>query len=94
MGPCCICGADDAPIAFVVMLDVKGQVPGHGWGCLVCGLPHDGANAVVCADCAAGYEKGELALRFACRGYPGEDGRVPIGEVTIPHEHDETVDHG
>jgi hypothetical protein len=93
LGPCCICGGEDAPIAGLEMLSVKGEVPGHGWGCLVCALPADGACAVICAKCLPGYERGDVKPRFACRGWPGSDGRVPIGELTVPHAHDPEVGH-
>src|SRR5258708_10863139 len=46
---CCICDSVDN-VTAIVMLDVKGEVPGHGWGCVVCGLASDGASAVLCAD--------------------------------------------
>jgi len=75
------------------MLHVKNQVPGHGWGCLECHLPMDGASAVLCDDCCNGWQSGEVELQWACRGYPAIDGRVPIGELTEPHRHDETVEH-
>lgn len=87
LGPCCICGEQNRS-GGLVMLSVKNQVPGHGWGCVVCGLPSDGASAVLCDNCVDGWQAGELKLRWACRGYPKTDGRVPIEELTVPHEHD------
>jgi hypothetical protein len=58
--------------------------PGRGWGCVVCDLPADGALAVVCDAC---LEK-RAPLRFACQGYPGKDGRVPIDLLFGDHNHD------
>ena len=29
-----------------------------------------------------------MHLRFACRGYPAADGRVPIASLTGTHDHD------
>ena len=92
LGPCCICDSVDN-VTAIVMLDVKGEVPGHGWGCVVCGLASDGASAVLCAHCVDDWQAGRKPLRFACRGYPATDGRVAIGELTVPHEHDQNVAH-
>jgi len=86
LGPCCLCETTTA-VHRIILLDVKCQVPGHGWGCFVRGLPPDGASAVLCDHCVERWQQG-TALRFACRGYPGQDGRVPIIELTEPHEHD------
>jgi hypothetical protein len=92
LGPCCICEAETGA-RTIVMLPVKGVIPGHGWGCVVCRLPFDGASAVVCGDCAEGLASGTKPLRFACRGYPATEGRVPIDDLTEPHKHDESVEH-
>ncbi len=92
LGMCCICGVREH-VTAIIMLDVKNQVPGHGWGCLGCGLPSDGASAVLCETCLPGWQSGKTPLRFACRGYPAEDGRVPIAELTVPHLHDPEVEH-
>jgi hypothetical protein len=95
LGPCCICGGT-LSVRTVIMLAVKNQVPGHGWGCVQCGLPADGASAVVCDACVARHVDGlslYSALRFACRGYPAEDGRVSIEALTEAHEHDPDIEH-
>lgn len=92
-GPCCGCGRDDVPATKIVLLPFKNQVPGHGWGCDICDLPPDGACAVLCGECAEGCQRGTVGLRFACRGYPAYDGRMAIGELTVPHRHDPNVDH-
>ena len=44
----------------------------------------DGAVAVICDTCLIVKEK----LKYACRGYPAEDGRIPIGELTGDFCHD------
>jgi hypothetical protein len=93
LGSCCICGGTDG-VVNIIMLSHKNPIPGRGWGCFVCGLPSDGATAVVCRDCfGEGEDPAEVAsrLRWACRGYPGSDGRVPIAELTGVHEHDEVA---
>ena len=91
LGTCCICEGERA--AAIVMLPVKNVVRGHGWGCVACGLAMDGASAVICADCLPGWQSNEKPLRFACRGYPAEDGRVSIEVLHEPHEHDPNVQH-
>lgn len=84
LGPCCVCGNGNT-VKHIVLLNQRGITPGRGWGCLVCDLPPDGAVAVVCKACLG------QPLRFACRGYPNDPGRVAISELP-PGEfaHDET----
>jgi hypothetical protein len=88
LGPCCVCEGT-RHVRNIFCLAHKSPIPGHGWGCVVCGLPSDGATAVVCDDCLQGGDVGPR-LRFACRGYPGTEGRVPLGELRGTHEHDRT----
>lgn len=90
LGPCCICerSAPEANVRNIIMLDRRGPIPGRGWGCFVCGLPLDGASAVVCDDCLGDGEDLEPRLRFACRGWAATDGRIPIAELTEPFGHD------
>lgn len=85
LGTCCACGcrAPEWNVRNVIMLHRKSPTPGRGWGCAVCGLASDGAVAVVCDAC---LEETKPVV-FACTGYPGEDGRTPIGELTGVHEH-------
>ena len=79
LGTCCIC---ETPGATVLgMLPRRAPMAGRGWGCAVCGLPSDGALAVLCEPCAAVYEAGEATLNFACAGYPATDGRVSIDDL-------------
>ncbi len=88
LGPCCICGQVDPTVRTIILLPRKGPMPGRGWGCVACGLPPDGAVAVICDKCAA-LPDPSASLRFACRGHPGTDGRLPIGDLPAePHQHD------
>lgn len=36
---------------MLLSLQKKSPTPGRGWGCVVCGLPADGAMAAVCNAC-------------------------------------------
>jgi hypothetical protein len=63
---------------------------------LACGLPADGAQAVVCDGCLGPLDPRTAMpvtdvtprLLDACRGYPAADGRLPIGELVGEHDHD------
>ena len=74
-GPCCNCGRTDG-VRNITMLSRRGPTPGRGWGCVQCGLPLDGAIAVVCDDCTT------IEPKFVCSGYPVTLGRVPIKELS------------
>lgn len=92
LGSCCMCRSH-RHVRTIVMLPVKAVVRGHGWGCVICRLPCDGAYAVLCDDCIPLYRDSRDVLRFACLGWAGTEGRVPIAELTEPHEHDLSVEH-
>jgi hypothetical protein len=82
LGPCCGCerSGPEVRVRHILMLDRRGPVPGHGWGCFVCGLPADGATAVLCDPCAENYREDATTLRFVCNGWP-QEGRVAIAEL-------------
>lgn len=86
LGTCCCCGGTES-VRNLVMLNKKSPTPGRGWGCYVCGLLMDGAVAAVCDKCLA--EK--APYRFVCTGYPTEEGRTPIEEVSGTHEHNTAI---
>lgn len=52
LGPCCMC--EGGPTHNLIMLNQRGAIPGHGWGCVVCDLPLDGAYAVLCEPASSG----------------------------------------
>lgn len=82
LGPCCVCETGKG-VTNIGIVNRRCPIPGRGWGCLVCGLPPDGAIVVMCNRCVG------LKPRFVCRGYPGEDGRIPHEELSAdPFEHD------
>lgn len=86
-GSCCTCGTTVGVVNFM-MLPYRGPTPGKGWGCVVCGLPADGAVAVLCDTCV---ESGR-PIKFICTGYPNKDGRTPTDDtgVLTPFDHDMT----
>lgn len=93
-GPCCGCGRPLRHPLTVVLLEVKTKpvetpdgLRRFGWGCETCGLPPEGAFAVLCASCAAvGVEPTHAVL-----GDPEDKQRMPIRELLDqgPHEHDQ-----
>ncbi len=88
LGSCCVCEST-VDVYSIVILHQKAPMLGRGWGCVVCGLPSDGAIAVVCEACVSAFQSVcDPPLRFACRGYPGTDGRVPIESLAGTHDHD------
>jgi hypothetical protein len=56
-------------------------IRGRGWACLQCGLPPDGATFVLCDVCCLEYTVDPFEPHFACRGYPGSDGRIPYADL-------------
>ena len=64
--------------------DKRAPVPGTGWGCLVCGLPNDGAIAVVCDNCL----EAETEILEVCHGHPHEGRRMALSVINEPFEHD------
>jgi len=84
LGPCCACHGTRR-VRNIVMLPRRAPVPGTVWGCFVCGLPGDGAIAVLCDPCHA-----ELIEPVeAVYGYASNRGRVAIALLdAAPFAHD------
>jgi hypothetical protein len=91
LGSCCICETY-TDVTVILMLPLRSPIPGHGWGCAVCGLPSDGATAVFCEACYEFIEAGANPL-FVCRGYPGSDGRIPFAELSDERFDHKNIDH-
>lgn len=87
-GPCCCCG--QRPGTQIVSLPFYAPVPGTGWGCYICGLPQDGAVAVVCDACM----QEEREIRYAVVGRAWQDRRIEIMDLVPGFEHKGGVDHG
>lgn len=84
LGACCGCGAVDG-VRNLVMLTVRAATPGYGWGCLVCGLPSDGAVAVLCDDC---MRHDPPRIEYAVDGPVSLGRRLPLERLTEPYDHD------
>jgi hypothetical protein len=80
LGPCCMCETTEG-VMNIIVLSRRSAIPGHGWGCFSCGLPADGAFAVLCDDCLGLWQQDESRLMIACRGYPATEGRIPIADL-------------
>lgn len=90
LGTCCGCRVAGEQVRNIFMLDKKCPVPGHGWGCVQCGLPSDGCCVVLCDACYFRVEMEGLdaVCVDACRGYPATDGRMPYADLVGHHDHD------
>lgn len=83
LGPCCCCRGFEN-VRTAIMLPLLAPVAGTGWGCAICGLPPDGAVAVLCDDCV---DDGREPI-YACAGYPAERLRCRVAALTRPFGHD------
>jgi len=93
LGSCCVCEVRGPQVRNVVMLNKRhpDPIPRFGcWGCFQCGLPCEGAVAVLCDDCV----RHQRTVRFACSGPAGLDRRIPIERLTEPFLHDESKHPG
>jgi hypothetical protein len=87
LGTCCGCGGSDG-VRNIIMLDRRGPTPGTGWGCVVCGIPSDGAIVVMCEPCM----EAKAEPRFVVVGYPASGQRMPIAELPFePFGHNEEI---
>lgn len=84
LGPCCACGERRADVVNVIILPIRAPIAGKGWGCFGCGLPSDGAIAVLCTPC---LERG-AEIMHVCVGYASSGVRVPRAACTEPFDHD------
>ena len=80
LGACCVCQST-VGVIHVVMLPVKGSLPGCGWGCEACDLSSEGALAVLCYACVDKHPV------YACAGPLGTLGRVPVAGLLTTHTH-------
>jgi hypothetical protein len=83
LGPCCACEAT-AGVRNIIMLHKLAPILGTGWGCVVCGLPCDGAIAVLCDGCVGA----KRPARFAVFGLASERRRIPVADLADDFDHD------
>ena len=88
-GSCCVCGnLQDVNNIFQLSYKV-GSESESAWGCFGCGLPIEGAVAVVCDACIEkhGLDNIDGHIKFLM---DGREGRIPVPPVEkrVPHEHD------
>jgi|SRR5208337_1807106 len=83
LGPCCCCGGTKR-VRNIVMLPYRAPVPGTGWGCVVCGLPEDGAIYIACDRCVElGAAPSKVVSGRAASGI-----RIPRDSLSIePFDH-------
>lgn len=88
-GPCCICECEGESVQNFIQLDYKNPKKSttSGWGCVVCGLPAEGALAIICDERLNNPDTVIDDIKFLM---DGETGRVPVPAETdrVPHEHD------
>lgn len=91
-GPCCACGLSSPEVRNIIMLDKRlpaEALAAHAnsaWGCFECGLPAEGASAVVCDACL----ESDAPIRFVVLGYLAypEHRRIAIEQCPEPFLHD------
>lgn len=84
LGPCCACEAP-GPHPNIVALSYTAPQPGTGWGCVQCGLPPEGAVAVLCDGCVT-FKRD---IRFVVDGLPVDQQRVAVADYDAePFNHD------
>lgn len=83
-GPCCACSlVRRGVVRNVVTLNKPAPIPGTGWGCVICGLPMDGALAVLCDGCI----RSNAAPMFAVYGYLQDGRRIRIMDLSGEWDH-------
>lgn len=89
LGICCACGNTEA--RNILTLALRAPVSGTGWGCVICGIPPDGALAIVCNRCLEyiAHSSRPDAIRYVICGYPASRQRMPISELTQEFHHDQ-----
>lgn len=77
LGACCACGKEDSRVRNLLMITRRTTIPGTGWGCVVCGIPNDGALVAVCDECVENHSP----IRQAIHGYATSKERIPLEQL-------------
>lgn len=89
LGPCCNCGCTGDVVRNVITLHQTAPVPGTGWGCFQCGLPMDGAAAVLCDGCLEAVSRGDEGVKMVVIGRPAAGKRIGVDDYEHqPFDHD------
>ncbi len=89
LGKCCNCECGGKSVRNIMMLDRRSPEPGDGcWGCFQCGLPMQGAVAVLCDACLIFIQAAHVQPKYACLGAPEKNRRIPVEQLTEVFEHD------
>lgn len=89
LGKCCICEIENADVRNLITLHKKSPEEKGGWGCVVCDLPARGAVAVLCDNCLdVTMNDQNVGIKLACLGYPGENRRIEVEQLTEDFDHD------
>jgi hypothetical protein len=83
LGTCCACQNPDKQVRNIMSLGFRTPYS-FGWGCFQCGLPMEGAIAVLCDECL----ESDAEIREFVKGEALEKQRAPIAELTEPFDHD------
>lgn len=84
LGVCCACRFAGPTVRNIVCLPLRAPERGKGWGCVVCGLPSDGAVAVLCDHCL----ETSAPILDVCCGYPKENMRTARASLIAAFDHD------
>jgi hypothetical protein len=83
LGTCCTCQNPDKHVRNIMSLSFRTPY-GFGWGCFQCGLPMEGAIAVICDECL----ESNAEIREFVKGEALGKQRAPMSELTEPFDHD------
>jgi hypothetical protein len=86
LGACCSCRETGPTVRNLLALDVAAPIPGTGWGCVVCGVPNNGALAVLCDACV----EAKAPIVDVCYGHAASGLRSAREACTRPFAHDMT----
>lgn len=74
---CCACG-EVKVLRNILTIERRAPEIGTGWGCVQCGLPQDGAVAIVCDDCL----NADTPVFLVCLGHAMGQERIPLRDLS------------
>lgn len=89
LGVCAECGSTEEVYNIIFLkFELPEEFHGKGWGCLMCGLPANGASTVVCNKCFELIRDRKKEITKYKAGYPTENNIRDIGELSKAFDHD------